>query len=96
MGRINENNLNYISFPEFMGNDLVSNKIELDYNQFFGMPNKRDVLAIRLFAGAGIGELDFNQQYGVGETDIRGVVRRLLPDGAGIRLGRGGAGVVRG
>jgi outer membrane protein assembly factor BamA len=65
-------NINYISFPEFMGNELVSNKIEFDYNQYFGMTNKRDVLAIRLFAGMGIGDLDFNQQYGVGDTDIRG------------------------
>ena len=65
-------NLNYTSFPGFMGNELISNKIELDYNQFFEMPNKRDVLAIRFFGGAGIGDLDFNQQYIVEETDIRG------------------------
>ena len=65
-------NINYISFPGFLGNELVSNKIELDHNHFFGMPNERDVLAIRFFGGFGIGDLDFNQQYGVGDTDIRG------------------------
>jgi len=65
-------NLKYNSYPGFMGNDLVSNKIEIDFNQFFGMPNKRDVVTIRFFGGAGIGDLDFNQQYGVGKNDIRG------------------------
>ena len=65
-------NIKYISFPEFMGNESVSNKIEIDYNQYFGMHNKRDVLAVRFFGGGGIGDVDFNQQYGVGDTDIRG------------------------
>jgi outer membrane protein assembly factor BamA len=65
-------NLKYNSFPEFMGNEMNSNKISIDYNHFFGMRNKKDVLAIRAFAGAGIGDLDFNQQYVVGQTDIRG------------------------
>lgn len=64
-------NVNYSFYPEFMGNELVSSKIEIDYNQFYSF-NKRDVLALRAFAGFGVGQLDFNQQFIVGNTDIRG------------------------
>lgn len=65
-------NLNYISFPEFLNSDFPSNKIEIDYNQFFEMKNKHDIIGIRAYGGFGIGELSFNQQFVVGNTDIRG------------------------
>jgi outer membrane protein assembly factor BamA len=65
-------NLKYSSFPAFLGNDYVSNKITLDYNQFFEMKNKRDIIACRLYGGFGIGELNFNQQFVIGNNDIRG------------------------
>ena len=65
-------NLKFSTFPEFMGNELESEKIELDYNHFFPMRNNNDVLAARFYGGAGIGELSFNQQLIVGEGDIRG------------------------
>lgn len=65
-------NLNYTSFPEFLDNKFISNKIEIDYNHFYGLKNKKDIVATRLYAGFGIGDLNFNQQFVVGRTDIRG------------------------
>jgi len=65
-------NVNYTTYPEWMDNEFVSSKIVLDYNHYFGMKNKRDVLATRLYAGMGIGDLNFNQQFTIGNNDIRG------------------------
>lgn len=65
-------NMKYSSFPEFLGNDFVSNKITLDFNQYFEMKNKRDIIALRFYGGVGIGDLNFNQQFVVGNNDIRG------------------------
>lgn len=65
-------NLKFYSFPEFFGNNYVSNKIELDYNQYFSVHQQKDVIAARFYAGVGIGDLSFNQQFIVGQTDIRG------------------------
>lgn len=64
--------INYSSFPEFLDNNYVSEKIEVDYNHFYNLDNDRDIWATRLYAGFGIGELSFNQQFVVGRTDIRG------------------------
>lgn len=64
--------INYSAFPEFLGNEFVSNKIEIDYNLFVPFSSDKDVLANRLYAGFGIGDLNFNQQFVVGRTDIRG------------------------
>jgi outer membrane protein assembly factor BamA len=65
-------NLNYKTFPEFLGNDFVSNTVELDHNHYFSVRSDKDVIAARLFLGFGIGEVSFNQQFVVGQTDIRG------------------------
>ena len=65
-------NLKYSSFPEFLGNNYVSNKITLDFNQYFEMKNKQDIIALRFYGGAGIGDLNFNQQFVIGNNDIRG------------------------
>ena len=65
-------NVNYHAFPEWMGNRSVSQKIDLDHNHYFPLRADQDVLAVRFFAGLGIGDLAFNQQYIVGHRDIRG------------------------
>jgi len=65
-------NLKFSSFPDFMGNELVSKKVDFDYNHFFPFRDDKDVLAARFFGGAGIGELSFNQQFVVGGEDVRG------------------------
>ena len=64
-------NLNYNSFPEFM-NENKSNKVELDFEWYHSLRNKKDVFAVRTFVGVAVGELDFNQQFIVGGIDVRG------------------------
>lgn len=64
--------INYSTFPEFLDNDFISEKIEVDYNHFFKAGNEKDIIGTRLYAGFGIGDLNFNQQFVVGRTDIRG------------------------
>ena len=61
-----------ISYPEWLDNVTTSNVIELDYNQYWAFRQNKDVLAARGFAGIGIGDLTFNQQFIVGQRDIRG------------------------
>jgi hypothetical protein len=65
-------NFTYFTYPELLGNDFVSDKIEVDYNHYFSVRSDKDVIAARAFIGLGIGSLSFNQQFIVGSTDIRG------------------------
>lgn len=65
-------NINYSSYPEFMGNQFVSQRIELDHNRYQSVRRDIDVLAFRFYGGFGIGDLAFNQQFIVGNSDIRG------------------------
>lgn len=58
--------------PAFLGNDFISEKIQLDYSAYFSFAGDRDVLAVRASAGIGLGDLSFNQQFVVGNRDIRG------------------------
>jgi hypothetical protein len=68
-----ETSANYFTYPAAFGNEFASDKIELDYNHFVGMRRDLDVLAGRFFAGLGLGDLSFNQQFIVGRrSDIRG------------------------
>ncbi|MEN8201676.1 MAG: BamA/TamA family outer membrane protein [Bacteroidota bacterium] len=64
--------LKFNSFPEWLGNEKTSQKIEMDYNHYFPVRAKRDVLATRIYLGAGLGELSFNQQFIVKAPNIRG------------------------
>jgi outer membrane protein assembly factor BamA len=65
-------NLKLNTYPEFLDNKFVSQKLELDYNHFIEMKNEKDVVAMRLYGGLGLGDLNFNQQFVVGRNDIRG------------------------
>lgn len=65
-------NLKYSSYPAFLDNEFVSDKIEIDYNHFISMKNEKDVIGLRLYGGFGIGDLNFNQQFVIGRNDIRG------------------------
>jgi outer membrane protein assembly factor BamA len=62
----------WTSYPAFMGNDSVSNRIELDHNQYFPARRNKDVVAARIYGGFGIGNVPFEQQFVVGGEDIRG------------------------
>ena len=65
-------NIKFFSYPQAFGNKSSSNKIELDYNHYFPIRDDKDVVAGRFFLGLGIGDLSFNQQFIVGQKDIRG------------------------
>ncbi len=66
-------NLKYFTYPEAFGNEVGSNTIDLDYNHYWSLREKTDVIAARAFVGLGLGDLSFNQQYIVGRrSDIRG------------------------
>ena len=67
-----ESKVTHRSFPEFLGNEFVSQRIEIEYNHFFPVFSARDVVAGRIYGGFGIGELTFNQQFVIGNKDIRG------------------------
>lgn len=58
--------------PEFMGNETVTQKIEVNYNHYLPVRLNKDVVAARFHAGLGIGDLAFSQQFIVRDTDIRG------------------------
>jgi outer membrane protein assembly factor BamA len=69
----------YFSYPSWMGNEGLlgreteSSKLEFEYNHFVSTRSEQDVVAGRFFAGAGLGDLSFNQQFVVGQQkDIRG------------------------
>jgi outer membrane protein assembly factor BamA len=62
----------YNANPEFMGNESQSQKLEIDYNHYVPLRQEKDVLAARLFAGLGLGDISFNQQFIVMHKDIRG------------------------
>ncbi len=66
-----QTNLKYHVFPGLI-NEGTSQKMELDLGYYHGLRKKKDVLAGRAFVGWGLGELDFNQQFVVGQNDIRG------------------------
>jgi len=68
-----EAKLRYFGYPEAFGNDVNSDKIQLEVNHYLGLRDDTDVLASRLFAGTGLGDLSFNQQFIVGRRmDLRG------------------------
>lgn len=59
-------------FPEWIGNTSSTQKVEFDYNHYLPFKKSRDVLAMRFFAGVGLGNISFNEQFTVGDQDIRG------------------------
>jgi hypothetical protein len=67
-----QSKIRYMSFPEWLSNDFVSQKVEIEHNHYFPVRKDQDVIAGRIFAGLGIGDLSFNQQFIVGQKDLRG------------------------
>ena len=65
-------NGNWNSYPTFLGNDSVSNRIEIDHTNYFSSRQEKDVIAARFYGGFGIGSVPFEQQFVVGQEDIRG------------------------
>jgi len=68
-----ETTLKYFTYPAAFGNESDSDKIEFEYNRFVATRGDQDVIAGRFFAGMGLGDLSFEQQFIVGQRkDIRG------------------------
>lgn len=65
-------NGNWNSYPVFMGNVSESNRIEVDHSNYFSARQDKDVIAARFYGGFGIGAVPFEQQFIVGQEDIRG------------------------
>ncbi|MGD8699991.1 MAG: BamA/TamA family outer membrane protein [Gemmatimonadales bacterium] len=66
-------NVKYFGYPKAFGNDFESNTVDLDYNHYWSVRDRTDVVAARAFVGLGLGDLAFNQQYVVGRrSDLRG------------------------
>lgn len=65
-------NAKWINYGEWFGNDAEANKIKATYNHYFGMRDKKDVLAARFSSTFGLGNIAFEQQTVVGGNDIRG------------------------
>ena len=63
--------INFNATPEFLDNEYVTQKIEINFNKFLKV-KKTDVLALRAKLGVGIGDLAFEQQFIIGSMDIRG------------------------
>jgi outer membrane protein assembly factor BamA len=68
-GSISE--LMYSFNPEWLKNEFVSQKLEIEYNKYIPVKNS-DVLAFRGKLGLGIGDVAFEQQFIIGNEDIRG------------------------
>lgn len=65
--------IQYLAYPTAFGNESRSDKIEFEYNHFVPSRRDQDVIAGRFFAGMGLGDLSFEQQFIVGQRkDIRG------------------------
>ncbi|TRX63294.1 BamA/TamA family outer membrane protein [Carboxylicivirga sp. M1479] len=65
-------NFQWTSTPDFLDNEFVGQRIEIDHNQYFPFNNKRDVFAWRLMTGFSIGSTAFERQFIVGRNDLRG------------------------
>ena len=63
----------YFAYPSAFGNESTSSKIQFEHNHFLPSRGNQDVIAGRLYAGIGLGDLSFNQQFIVGQgKDIPG------------------------
>lgn len=59
-------------YPSFINQTGSSSKTTLKYNKYTAFRKNKDILASRVLVGLGFGEITFNQQFIIGETDIRG------------------------
>ncbi|WPO77818.1 BamA/TamA family outer membrane protein [Flavobacterium sp. KACC 22761] len=62
----------WISYPEWFGNEVNANKIISEYNSYYSVRDKKDVVAARFAGKFGLGNISFEQQVTIGNDDIRG------------------------
>ncbi|WP_121665652.1 BamA/TamA family outer membrane protein [Mesonia aquimarina] len=58
--------------PEWLGNELASDRIIASLDHYLSMRENKDVLAARLSGKIGLGEVPFERQISIGGKDIRG------------------------
>jgi len=64
--------IGFNTFPGFLGNENISQKIQLEHNHYFPVRSNSDVAAVRVLLGMAPGDPGFSQQYVVSGKDIRG------------------------
>lgn len=64
--------LKWMTLPKWFANDTTANKIQAEYNQYFAIRKKKDVIAVRFSGLFGLGAIAFEQQETIGGKDIRG------------------------
>ena len=68
----NKFDIKWISYAEWLGNEMNADKIKTIFNKYIPMRKNTDVLAARASGTFGLGEIAFEQQTVVGGKDIRG------------------------
>ena len=58
--------------PEWLGNDLASERIIASLDHYLAMRENKDVFAARLSGKIGLGDVPFERQISIGGKDIRG------------------------
>ncbi|WP_338238499.1 BamA/TamA family outer membrane protein [Persicobacter diffluens] len=64
--------LNFYIHPEWMGNAKPVRILEMEFQQYFSLRNEQDVLVLRFYAGLKGGYISFNDQFILGDGNIRG------------------------
>jgi hypothetical protein len=67
-----ETDLDWKTYPHSLNESGGVNKVEISHNHFLPMRDDNDIIGLRAYVGFGLGELPFEQQFLVGQTDIRG------------------------
>lgn len=68
----NKFDVKWISYAEWLGNDMDASKIKAIFNRYIPMRKNTDVLAARVSGTFGLGDIAFEQQTVVGGKYIRG------------------------
>lgn len=64
--------LDWSTYPDFLDNQLASNRISFQGNKYFPTRKGKDVIAARIYGKFGLGNVAFEQQSTIGNVDIRG------------------------
>lgn len=64
--------IKYLTNPAAF-NDTPTDRLEIDANKYIGVRDNIDVVALRFYSGIALGkDINFNQQFVVGNNDLRG------------------------
>ncbi len=60
------------TYPKAFDNQKESSQMTAFWNKYISSRGRKDVIATRLYTGISMGSSNFNQQFIIGDTDIRG------------------------